>query len=292
MDLFVPVADSVSLHVRHWPGEGSRTGTRAFLLLHGLLSNARMWDEVAGRLATQGHPVYAVNQRGHGQSDTPDEGYENATAVSDLAAVTAALGLNGALVAGHSWAAQLALRLAVEYPALVGGLALVDGGWYEFDGPTMDAFFQRSVGVVRRAQQGTTTIAEMREYLRFMHPRWSPTAIEARLADYRVGPDGLLTPRLSEAQVMSIVASLRRESPGQWLPKVTVPVMLLPVLPTSMPRWAQNVRRWVDCAEAVLPQATVRWYPDADHDLHAAEPHQVARDLLDLARDVGPPTTV
>ena len=46
-DLLVPVADGVRLHVRHWSGaEG-----RPFLLVHGLSSNARLWDETAAHLA-------------------------------------------------------------------------------------------------------------------------------------------------------------------------------------------------------------------------------------------------
>jgi len=44
------------------------------LALHGLASNARWWDLVAGRLAPE-HRVVAVDLRGHGRSDRPDTGY-------------------------------------------------------------------------------------------------------------------------------------------------------------------------------------------------------------------------
>ena len=125
MDISVSVTDQVRLHVRHWPG----VQPRAFLLLHGLASNARLWDEVACRLATRGYPVYAVDLRGHGESDRPDDGHDTATAAADVARVGAALGLSGVVVAGHSWGASVALRLAAENPELVGSLALIDGGW-------------------------------------------------------------------------------------------------------------------------------------------------------------------
>ena len=47
------------LAARSFPGDG-----RPVLLVHGLSSNARLWDAVARHLA--GHPVVAVDLRGHG----------------------------------------------------------------------------------------------------------------------------------------------------------------------------------------------------------------------------------
>lgn len=287
-DLFVPVDDGqVSLHVRHRPVTG--TAGRPFILLHGLMNNARMWDDVADRLCVRGHPVYAVDQRGHGLSDSPADGYDNAAAAGDVAAICAELGLAGALVAGHSWSGNLALRLAVEHPALVAGVALVDGGWYDFDEPGAEEFWDNVASVFRRAMVGTTTAAVMYDYLRRIYPRWSESAIQARLADFRPGPDGLLVPRLSDGQISSILRSLRDEAPGRWLPHVGVPVMLLPVVPTASARLPDRVRRLVGRAEAALARPTVRWYEDADHHVHADEPDRVAGDLLDLASEVGPP---
>jgi pimeloyl-ACP methyl ester carboxylesterase len=284
-NLRVPVSPSVSLNVRHRDPTGPGDTARPFVLLHGMLSNARMWDEVADLLAAAGHPVYAVDQRGHGESDAPADGYTHGAVVADLARATAALGLSDVLMAGHSWGGHLALRLTAEHPGIVRGLALVDGGWYEFDGPVMRSFWERTAEVVRRAQSGTTTAADMRAYLETTHPAWSPAAVEARLADYHVGPDGLLTPRLTAEQVMSIVGSLQRERPADWYPKVTVPVLLLPVIP-ALPGLADQVRGWVAAAEAALPRVRVRWYPGTDHDVHADAPKKVAADLLELAREV------
>ncbi|WP_256727196.1 alpha/beta fold hydrolase [Streptomyces acidiscabies] len=282
--LRVPVSPSVSLNVRHRDPSGPTAPRRPFVLLHGMLSNARMWDEVAALLAAAGHPVYAVDQRGHGESDAPPDGYEHAAVVADVARATSALGLRDVLLAGHSWGGHLGLRLTAEHPGLVRALALVDGGWYEFDGPVMRSFWERTAEVVRRAQNGTTTAADMRAYLETTHPAWSPAAVEARLADYRVGPGGLLTPRLSAEQVMSIVGSLQRERPADWYPKVTVPVLLLPVVP-ALPGLADQVRDWVAAAEAALERVRVRWYPGTDHDVHADAPGEVAADLLALARE-------
>src|SRR2546426_12735096 len=76
----VVVAPGVALHVEQ------RRGDRAaapFVLVHGLASNARLWDGVAEHLHASGHTVIAIDQRGHGLSDAPDIGYDLDTAAAD-----------------------------------------------------------------------------------------------------------------------------------------------------------------------------------------------------------------
>ena len=104
---------------------------RPFLLVHGLSSNARLWDGVGTRLAEAGHQVVAVDQRGHGRSEQMADGYDTATCAADLAALCSELGLTGdrtPVVAGQSWGGNVVLTLAAEFGG-VAGLALVDGGW-------------------------------------------------------------------------------------------------------------------------------------------------------------------
>ena len=85
----VEVAAGVQLRIIATNMEGTQV---PFLLVHGLASNARMWDGVAAVLAAAGHPVVAVDQRGHGRSSKPDEGYDFVTVVADLVALIASLG--------------------------------------------------------------------------------------------------------------------------------------------------------------------------------------------------------
>ncbi|MCY7373317.1 MAG: alpha/beta fold hydrolase, partial [Spirochaetaceae bacterium] len=65
---------------------GSGPG-RPFLLVHGLASNARLWDGVAVLLLEAGHEVVAVDLRGHGRSEQVEDGYTTDQAADDLAAL-------------------------------------------------------------------------------------------------------------------------------------------------------------------------------------------------------------
>lgn len=275
--LSVPATPGVTLRVRHRPGDTEPS----FLLVHGLGSNARLWDEVAERLNAEGHPTYAVDQRGHGESDTPSDGYDTGTAVADLAAIAAELGLSGVVLAGHSWGGNVSLRLAAQYAGLVSGLALIDGGWITLSA-SCDSWeeFASKYGI--RELAGVTA-QSLRAYWRKIHPDWSAAAIEASLADLRELPDGSLERRLPASRHMSVLRSMWDDPPSRWFAGIDVPVFLMPAIPSHAPR-AERVRAWVEAVAKALPNSTVLEYPGGDHDLHAQHPDRVAADLLDLAR--------
>jgi alpha/beta hydrolase fold len=88
--------DGVRLHARDWGGDGP-----AVLVLHGLASNARIWDGVGPRLVGAGLRVVALDLRGHGASDQPGSGYDFASVGRDLAAALGGLGLERPLLAGR-----------------------------------------------------------------------------------------------------------------------------------------------------------------------------------------------
>ena len=270
-DARVRVAQGVYLHVRRWPGE-----KRPFLLVHGLSSNARLWDGVAAELAAAGHPVHAVDLRSHGDSDAPPDGYDTATAAADLAA----LGLTGAVAAGQSWGGSVVVALAAKYPEVVAALALVDGGWY--DPANEFPSWAEAEEALRPPKIDGLPAEELRGYLRRGHPDWSAEAVDATLGNMRVWPDGTISRRLPVDKHMRIVRSMWDDPPNRYYSSVTQPVLLMPALPGD-PEKAVARRSRVRLAAAALPNATIREYPESDHDLHAQRPREVAADLLALA---------
>src|SRR5438552_12669283 len=102
----IEVAPGVALHVEQRSGDPSRA---PFVLVHGLASNARLWDGVAEHLHAAGHTVIAIDQRGHGRSDAPETGYDLDTAVADLVALIGALELQRPVLAGQAWGGHAVL---------------------------------------------------------------------------------------------------------------------------------------------------------------------------------------
>lgn len=272
------VVGDVRLNVRRWAGPGRQ----AFLLVHGLSSNARLWDEVAEALGEAGHPSYAVDLRGHGESDAPPGGYDTATAAADLAALFPALGLDSAVVAGQSWGGDVAVRLAATHPEAVQAVALLDGGWMDL--AARFAGWERCAAALRPADLGGLHVNELRRRLRTQHPDWSATAIEATVANLRVGSDGLVARRLPVDRHMEILRGMFDTPPRLFHPAVTMPALLMPALPDD-PEAAAPARAQVAAAAAVMPRARIEEYVGADHDLHAQHPRRVAADLTALAKE-------
>jgi pimeloyl-ACP methyl ester carboxylesterase len=72
------------------------------------------------------HHVASLDLRGHGQSDTPDEGFDIATYTDDVAWFIDRLGMDRPIVVGHSMGGAIALQLAASHPDLTRAVVLVD----------------------------------------------------------------------------------------------------------------------------------------------------------------------
>lgn len=117
-------ANGITVHVCH-----GGTGPPV-LLLHGYPQTHVMWHQVAPLLAGQ-FTVICPDLRGYGDSGKPPggpghEGYSKRTMAHDQVAVMAALGFRRFAVAGHDRGARVALRMALDHPAAVSRLAVLD----------------------------------------------------------------------------------------------------------------------------------------------------------------------
>lgn len=117
--------DGIRLHTLVWQGSGGDPDREdpPIVLLHGGGANAHWWDHLAGRLAAQ-HPVFALDFRGHGDSDYPESRRVGAFN-DDLEEVVAWLAREDVILIGHSLGAAVALDHATRFPA-TRALVLVD----------------------------------------------------------------------------------------------------------------------------------------------------------------------
>ena len=97
------------------------------IAVHGITSNSRAWIVVARALAWSAQLV-AVDLRGRAASNALPAPYGTAVHVADTIALLDTLGLERAVLVGHSLGAYVVARLAADHPDRVERIVLVDGG--------------------------------------------------------------------------------------------------------------------------------------------------------------------
>ena len=85
------------------------------LLLPGYSDSWRAFEPVLPHLPGSIRAI-AVSQRGHGDSSRPTAGYGTDDFAADAVALMDAIGLESAVVAGHSMGAAVAQRMALDHP--------------------------------------------------------------------------------------------------------------------------------------------------------------------------------
>jgi pimeloyl-ACP methyl ester carboxylesterase len=290
----VPVAPGVDLAVDCWEAAGAdgiaseaavgASPRPSFLLVHGLASNARMWDGVAEALTGAGFQALTVDLRGHGRSSKPDDGYDVPTVADDVAALIAAMSLDRPIVAGQSWGGNVVLELAARHPAATRAIALVDGGWLDLQAAFPD--WETCRTTLAPPRLAGTPAVDVEGYIRSAHPDWPETGIRGTLANFEVRPDGTIAPWLTYDRHLVVLRGLWEHRPAERYGSVTVPVLLCPADSGDGGEGARKVAA-VEAAAAAIPRARVEWFR-GDHDIHAQHPVELAQALATLAVDEEP----
>ncbi|HUF53603.1 MAG TPA: alpha/beta hydrolase [Dehalococcoidia bacterium] len=105
--------------------DDSGSGEPAIVFVHGWCCNRRDWRYQVPHFAKD-HRVIALDQRGHGDSDKPDQDYGVAGFVDDLAFVVRELGLERPVIVGHSMGGVIAIHFARIHADLTRGIIAVD----------------------------------------------------------------------------------------------------------------------------------------------------------------------
>lgn len=267
----MPARDGTRLALRRFDGDREP----GFVLVHGLASNARTWDAVAGILSDAGHPVIAYDQRGHGASERPEHGHDLGTALADLDAVVAASGFAHFVVAGQSWGANLAVAHGARSALTPQAVMCVDGG--TIDLPSMFATWEECAE--RLAPPGIRgDLAAAEAGIRAMHPGWPDEAITATLANLEERPDGTVANRLPRTSHMAILRTMWDHPPSNDHRRLKVPATFLMASRAIDPAFGEEKHRSVQAAASVIREATVEWI-DGGHDLHLELPDLVAARL-------------
>jgi pimeloyl-ACP methyl ester carboxylesterase len=259
----------------------------SYLLVHGLASNARLWDGVARRLAGAGHSSAAVDLRGHGRSDKPDTGYDFATISGDLLALIGALGpgFERPILVGQSWGAGVVLDFAVRHPDRTRGIVLVDGGLTDL----RDNFATWDICWDRLAPPPLVgmPLASVEGYFRTAHADWREEGFEGSLANFEIRPDRTIAPWLTRDCHKAILASMWEQRTADLWARLRVPALIVPV-DGGESDWTKAKRAGSDAAVAATQAGgapvRVEWFK-GDHDIHAQHPAELADVMIDMLSD-------
>jgi pimeloyl-ACP methyl ester carboxylesterase len=290
VDECIKVADGLELRVLRWLAPEGSNGTAAgapFMLVHGLASNARLWDGVARRLAEAGRSAAAVDLRGHGHSGKPDGGYDFATVAGDLRVLVGALGptFDRPILVGQSWGASVVLDFAVRYPDMTRGVVLVDGGLTDLRDafPTWDVCWDRLappplVGM---------PLSSIEAYFRINHADWPEEGVEGSLGNFEIRPDRTIAPWLSRDHHRAILEAMYSQRTADLWRSLRVPALIVPV-DGGESDWTVAKRAGAEAAlvatEAGGVSARVSWF-QGDHDIHAQHPAELTEAILAADRD-------
>ena len=173
----VVLANGLTVHYYEWPGPKPN-----LVLLHPSSGYGRMWDATASALGSRFH-VYALDQRGHGESGKPDGDYSAEEYAEDLHLFFQQLGIDRAIVAGQSLGGRVGMVFAAVHPERIQGLGLVGG-------PHVSNFFPSTPEVIKVLNAAHRMLESQTEfpsldaalaYLRTARPRDKEPALRHRL---------------------------------------------------------------------------------------------------------------
>jgi pimeloyl-ACP methyl ester carboxylesterase len=118
------------------------------VFLHGITDSWRTYQPLLAQLPPSIH-VFALTQRGHGDSSRPEFGYEPKDFAADVADFLDAEGVAKVVIVGHSMGSFVAQRFAIDYPQKTAGVVLI-GSFAGFgDNPAVQEFYESGVATLR-----------------------------------------------------------------------------------------------------------------------------------------------
>ncbi len=100
-------------------------GEPAIVFVHGWTCSRDNWRYQVPHFS-RNHRVVALDQRGHGESDKPDQDYTIAGFVDDLAWFIRDRDLDRPVIVGHSMGGAIAMNLARKHPRIARAIVIVD----------------------------------------------------------------------------------------------------------------------------------------------------------------------
>ncbi len=286
--------NGLRFHYLFWNREDAG---KPVVLLHGLASNARIWEKVAPYLVQGGLAPLAPDLRGHGLTDKPDGDYGFETHLRDLLALLDAWEVERPLLVGHSWGAMVALDYASRF--IVGqrapsGVVLVDGGMSQLD-DAPDASWEQVQERLKPPRLAGWKLSTFLERLKDGQSGWQPDdqAISILLSNFdiieeRSLEDETIAPRLSFERHMQIVGAMWEFKTYERYRRLNCPVLMVPARPpgSNNPQIKDHLalkQKGIQQAQTIIRDLQVHWMSDTIHDIPLQRPAELGELILNFS---------
>jgi lipase len=201
--------------------EWGSVGSPPVVCLHGVRSHGRLFRRLAEERLAARFSVVAFDLRGHGRSDWGPP-WDLAAHVGDLEETAAAIGIERAVLIGHSFGGRLAMELAARRPDLVDRLLLLDPVIWV---PPPIALERAELERADRSFASVEEAIELRAESGRLHhtPR---ELLEEEMAEHLVpSDDGRLRYRYAQSSVVAAFGEMAKSPPP--FEKLRLPTLLV-----------------------------------------------------------------
>lgn len=242
--------------------EMGKSDQPALILLHGFTDNSRSWSLLAPYLRDRFH-IFAVDQRGQGQTTAPDCCYTLSDMAFDVKLFMDAVGLKKADIVGHSLGSMITQVFAETYPDRVNRVILISSTTSASKAAARDGWLWQNV------QQLHDPIDPNSQFIKDWYT--NPNPVDAEFLKHEMSESAAVPVHVWR----QIARNLSTDEFGRNLPDLHAPVLIL---------WgsadgffdadAQKTLR------AALPQAKFVRFENVGHNIMWEQPENVAQEIL------------
>jgi non-heme chloroperoxidase len=237
------------------------------VLLHGYSDSWTSFTRLLEHLPRRFRAV-ALSQRGHGDAGRPLRCYHPRDFADDLADFMDAIGIDAAVIVGHSMGSLVAQRFAIEHPERVLGLVLVGAFTSLGRNPIIQELWESTVAIMTDPVDPA--------FVRAFQLSTLATPVPSAFLDLVVAESLKLPARLWR----EVLAGQMDENVVEELDRIVSPTLVL---------WGDRdellpQRREQERLTAAIGNARLVVYPGIGHALHWEEPVRVAADLASFVQ--------
>jgi non-heme chloroperoxidase len=237
------------------------------VLLHGYSDSALSYELLLPHLPDSIH-AYAYTQRGHGDASKPVAGYRVEDYTADVAAFMDAMGIDAAVVVGHSGGSYTAQRFALAHPDRALGVVLIGAFRAFHDNPVIMEFHE--------------AVSQLTD------------PVDAEFA--REFQEGCVAQPVPAEFIDAIVSGSRRMPARVWkryldgILEAEVPTESGTIAAPALIQWGDQdafcPRSDQDALLAAIPQSRLETYRGTGHCPHWEQPERAAAEIAAFTRDV------